>query len=51
MFVNGDYENMKEQMVKDLLDELPDKGPSQVMIREEVKDYLIDVKFRDFTNT
>ena len=51
MFGNGDYENMEQQMAEDLLDYLPAKGSSQLMTREELEDYLIEVKFRDFTGS
>ena len=48
MFINGDYENMKKKMMEDLFDEFTAKAVSLVMSREELEDYLIDVKFRDF---
>ena len=44
MFVNGEYEKLKEQMVKEL-------RPRLVMTREDLEDYLIGIKFRDFTNS
>ena len=48
ILVDRDYENMKKQMVEELSEEFTAKAVSQVMSREELEDYLIDLKFRDF---
>ena len=48
MFVNGDYENLWQQMGEEFLDHFPSKGAPRVMTKEELEDYLIDLKFRDF---